>query len=179
MAKKVSQIKHIENILANKFKDAAQCKLIEDKRNDVANPFYMERTIVAEHDVEYILYRFNPDEEEIFPFFNDATDLKKICDYILFAERGRSLYVLLIEMKLGMGSVHKQLDASELFIKYILDSAERIGSKIEDYHIRKVRICERKSKGKRTTKPKDLEYGLDSFLEYNTIRDFRIKELLM
>ncbi|MFV0329595.1 MAG: hypothetical protein ACK5KL_07205 [Dysgonomonas sp.] len=177
MAKKTN-IDLIKSILADKYIDPIQNKLVEDKSKDAVKPFVMERNVISHHDInEYVLYRFDPDNEDIFPFFKRATGLKKICDYILFVEQGRSLYILLIEMKLGNISSRKQLDASELFVNYILNSAERVNCKISDYHIRKIRICDRKSRGKRQTKPKDLEYD-QNYLDYNTVRDFRIKELL-
>lgn len=180
MAKKISKIDLVKSILADSFIDPAQDKLIEDKSCDKVNPFVMKRNIVSHHDIdEHILYRFDPDKVDIFPFFkNRTTDLKKICDYILFVEQGKSLFILLIEMKLGNISSRKQLDASEMFINYILESANRVNHKISDYHIRKIRICEHKSKGKRNTKPKDLEYDQNYYLDYNAIKDFRIKELL-
>lgn len=162
----MSKIDLVKNILADKF-IVSKDKLVEDN--------IMERNIVHHHDIsDYELYRFDPDNEDIFPFFKETKDLKKICDYILLAEQGKNLFILLIEMKLGNKSPHKQLNATELFVKYILKSAERIDCKIEDCHIRKIRICDKK----RQTKPKELEYDKDYFLDYNTTKDFRIKELL-
>lgn len=179
MAKKSNKIDFIKSILSERFIDPVQDKLIENKGGEIINPFVMERQIVSHHDInQYVLYRFDPDGGDVFPFFNNTPGLKKICDYILFAEYGQNLFILLIEMKHGNKSPHKQLESSMCFINYILATAERIDYKIDNFHIRKIRICEQKSK-KRQTKSRDLVYNESLYLDYNTVRDFRIKELLI
>ncbi|GAB6013086.1 hypothetical protein [Viscerimonas tarda] len=174
------QIDSIKKILADKFAVPDQNKLVEDKAPDGSDSVVMERNIKQETGIDYILYKFDPDKENIFPFFKGSTKgLKKICDYILIVEESNKMYFLLVEMKSGIDKdAKKQLDATELFAEYVLKSAERVECKIENAQIRKIRISEYKSKGKHATRPKDLEYDKNNYTEYNITGDFRIKPLL-
>jgi hypothetical protein len=178
--KKDLQIDKIKKILSDKFLASDQTALCEENTDAQGKPFRMNRTIISSSEIEYVLYKFDAAKTDIFPYFKDKSieGLKKICDYVLFAEFGRSVYILLIELKLGTESAQEQLNATTLFVEYILKNAERVKHQIQDYHIRKIRISEIKSKGKRVTKTKDLEYDANAYLEYNTVKDFRIRELV-
>ncbi|MDR1810594.1 MAG: hypothetical protein LBR34_09390 [Prevotella sp.] len=176
----MSQLDNIKKVIADKFIALDQKKLLEDKVPDGSHSIIMERNILSEKGIDYVLYRFDPDKDgDIFPFFERTTGLKMICDYILIVEIKEKIYCLLIELKSGISSyAKKQLEASSIFMNYILNSAERIGCKIENHQIRKIRISGIKSKGKRATKPKELEYDKDSYAEYNITGDFRMRPLL-
>ena len=91
---------------------------------------------------DYILYRFDLDDKNFLPFFNNthvgreerveypAPDkLLKFCDYIMLVSKGGKLYVLLIEMKSGGNAEASiQLKAAETFMEYIKQTALRIKS---------------------------------------------------
>lgn len=90
----------------------------------------------------YKLYRYDSEERDFLPFFNNNHDveergvevvyptpkgLRKFCDYILLAAVNEKLYVILVEMKSGANTgANQQLAASKTFIDYIKASAERI-----------------------------------------------------
>jgi hypothetical protein len=80
----------------------------------------------------YTLYRFDNEEKEFMPFFNNQHSgglkgLRRFCDYILLAEKKSKLFVFLIELKSGrVDGAGDQLDAAEVFMDYIRRTAERI-----------------------------------------------------
>ncbi|MBR6041127.1 MAG: hypothetical protein IKP37_00610 [Paludibacteraceae bacterium] len=88
---------------------------------------------------EYRLYRFDLDssDADFLCFFNKnhsagsgvqgLKDLRCFCDYVLLAQKNDKLYVFIIELKSGKteGAV-EQLRATELFMDYIKETAERI-----------------------------------------------------
>lgn len=117
-------------------------------------------------DASLTLYRFDPDKEEIFPFFEKGIGLRSICDYVLLADY--DLYVLLIELKLGKLNAKEQLNATENLISYIIASALRIKRVIDQnkIHIRKIRISERRNQYTRKTGIHDIEYDENSYVDY-------------
>ncbi|MCR4831828.1 MAG: hypothetical protein K5883_10305 [Pseudobutyrivibrio sp.] len=103
--------------------------------------------VIADKKTIHTLYRYDQKEqrEKFFPFFNNThdgesgeaeipapQDLLKFCDYILLAERNNVLYVLLLELKSGdNGDAYKQLDASEVFMEFVKNTAKRISESNE------------------------------------------------
>ena len=125
------------------LKDSYRIKtntLIENNKGSGGKHFKMERSVVSFKGVEYLIYRFDPDAESLFPYFKEIKDLSKICDFIIFAQRADEFFVFLIEMKLSSGSPEKQLEMSEGFVKFILTRVETLCDKIDDdkFFIRKI-----------------------------------------
>lgn len=175
-----SQLDLLKRILDNDYIDENKV-LVETNVDEYKKSFTMRRDIVSYTDLEYILFRYDPDKIEIFPYFSAISGLKKICDYIMFVEEKDHLYVLIIELKKGLESANNQLVASECFVKFIIDSAERIGVKLtSNIHFRKIRISEeRANKVKKSlTKPKGLEYDVNKVINYDHKTHFRIKEIV-
>lgn len=91
---------------------------------------------------DYKSYRYDLEECNFLPFFNDEHDdekkgivvnnptppgLLKFCDYILLAAVNDRLYVILVELKSGTNAgANQQLEASKTFIDFVKASAERI-----------------------------------------------------
>lgn len=146
----MSKLAVIDSILNEKFKDDLTI-LSEKDKDKHGKVFEMKRTIVCRPEIEYSLYKYDV-KSEILPFFKNTgvTNLKKICDYILFIEEGTHLTVYLIEMKKGTDSAKKQLDAGECFAHYIISTINRLNLELEvtkeNLHFRKIRISESKSK---------------------------------
>lgn len=117
-------------------------------------------------DASLTLYRFDPNKENIFPFFERDMELRSICDYVLLADYNEVLYVLLIELKKGKEPAERQLNATEELILYIISSALRVKQEIDRNKIciRKIRISERRHI--RTTKIYDIEYDDNSYVDY-------------
>lgn len=132
--------------------------------------------VCKKRDEEYLLYRFDPDERNMFPFFSREKGLQCICDYIALVNKRNILYVLLIELKRGRSSSKKQLDASKCFMEYMVNTAERIGNDIdrEKIKMRTIRICE--TSINRNYTRMSMEY-IDEHLDYKW-SDFVISVLL-
>ena len=174
----MSKLNIITEILNIKFKSANQSALIEEDLDDRGRTFASNYSIISGN-ISYCLYRYNPNECDIFPYFSQVSGLKKICDYILFAEEGLYLYVFIIEMKKSSKSARKQLLASKLFIEYIVNSAKRIGKEIDDkIALRLIRICDNKVTKKRGKREEDvIQFDDEGYCDYS-YRNFRLKNLM-
>ncbi len=169
----VKQLDFIKPIINNKF--------IDDNKylREIGDGFVMELEIVShKKGLEYVLYKFDPNQIDLFPFFTDISGLKKICDYFLFVQEGSVLYVLLIELKKGTKSAYQQLNASEVFANFIIESAARIQSEFKKQviEIRKIRISDKRAK--KTTKPKTLVYDENGIINYDLPTKFRIQPII-
>lgn len=154
MSKQVSanlspELEKISKILSDKFKKE-DTFLFEENTDNNNKIFKMKREISSKN-VNYLLFRYDLNEYDFIPFFNDTGNLKKFCDYILFVEevinKKQYLNICLIELKLGNDNTNakKQLEASKVFIDYVFKSAERIGYEIVNYKILKIIISESKA----------------------------------
>lgn len=113
--------------------------------------FRMKIKLSSSNAEEYLVYRFNPESKVLFPFFSIESNLRKICDYIVLFEKKGKLFIIISELKRGCTksgnlNANRQLKASELFLQYIIKSANRIGFPIEETDCRlfKVRFSEDK-----------------------------------
>jgi hypothetical protein len=146
----MSKLTIIDSILNENFKDNLTILSEKDKDKN-GNIFEMRRTIISRQEINYSLYKYDV-KKEILPFFKSTgiSNLKKICDYILFIEEGTHLTVYLVEMKKGTESAKKQLDAGQCFAKYIIATINRLNLEFNisenNLHFRKIRISESKSK---------------------------------
>lgn len=173
----MSKLAVINEILNEKFKPANQLELIEDNFDNQGRPFKTQYPILSGR-IPYSLFRYNPEETDIFPYYSRVSNLKKICDYILFAEEGNYLYVFLIELKKSNLSAKKQLQASKVFANYIIDSARRIGKELdEDIAMRMIRICDTKLT-KRVGREEDvISFDQDGYCDY-LYNKLRLKNLM-
>ena len=158
----MSKLDIIKEILHENFKPLNQNTLTEKDVDVKGNSFEVNYKIVKQQQIKTELFRY---DKSAFPFFKEPSNLKKMCDYILFAEDGNFLYIFVIELKLGNISAKKQLDAAKEFVEYIINSANRIGFTIDsNYKIRKVRICDEIIKKNR---PKHhIEFDKNDYCEY-------------
>lgn len=153
----MSQLDLIKKILKESYFPNNQNIMEEENMDSDGKPFQMRREIHAHKNLNYLLFRFDPDREKPFPYFNTGLELSKICDYILFAETGNTLYILLIELKYGNLSAKSQLDASEVFAQFIINSGKRVGLPFTDeIFYKKVKITETLLKRKPKTSQQEL-----------------------
>ena len=174
---KRSKLEIIDEILNNKFKDFSR-KLIEENTDTKQKRFKMERKIFSKN-INYSLYRYDPSNTEIFPYFTDKKGLKKICDYIMFIEDNKFLHVLLIELKKGKDSAKMQLEASKVFAEYIIKTIKRLKYDFdienENIHYKLVVIKESKSKKKPINKKLETNNGI---ITHNNYKNFMINDYL-
>ena len=134
----MSEYELLCRILDNDFIVPNQNWLIENKGTPQLKMQQVKINNAGRKHLAYTLYRFDLEKQNFLPFFNKKNNspegLRKFCDYILLVETSNKSYVILIEMKRGdVGSADKQLKASECFIEYIYNSAERLQRDFKEY----------------------------------------------
>lgn len=160
----MTKIEIIREILHDGFKHSDQACLSEKDTDSKGKKFEVSYKIVKQPQIEYELFRY---DNTALPFFKDIKDLKKMCDYILFAEEKGHLYIFVIELKLGNESAKKQLNAAKEFVQFLLNSATRIGKEIDqNYKIKKVRICDERIKKRKLKVDKNIEFDENDYCEY-------------
>lgn len=176
----MTKLEIIESILHEDFKETNNF-LVEKDKDKSGKLFEMKRKIISKQDLNYTLYKYDS-QKDILPFFKSTgvTNLKKICDYIIFIEDGIHLFAYLIELKKGTQSAKKQLDASECFVDYLISTINRLELNFnvtpENFHIRKIRISE--SKSKKIKLKKGLEEKENGVIEHNHPSIFLLQEYL-
>lgn len=174
----MSNIAIINQIIEEQYKPQPQNTLIEQNLDARGRRFIVEYPIVKRNpNIQFALYRFSDTD---FPYFKDVPNLKKMCDYILFVEENNSLSIFVIELKLSNDSAHKQLNAAKEFVDFIVKSAARVGVKINDYVVKKIRICDSKvSKKNNNTKVEDkYKFDENNYLDYQVSKSFLLEPLL-
>jgi hypothetical protein len=74
---------------------------VEENTDDDQNQFKMERPVIVKNSIAHVIYRFDSDKEILFPYLKPIYPLRRVCDYIIFADDGTDKFVFLIEMKKG------------------------------------------------------------------------------
>ncbi|EKT3957353.1 hypothetical protein [Flavobacterium psychrophilum] len=173
----MAQLKIINEILADEF--FVNSNTLEEKNTDnFGKEFLMKRDIKSHNGIKYSLFRLDPNQTKPFPYFKQEIGLSKICDYIMFVQKNNSLFIILIELKLGSESATKQLLSSEEFAKFVIKSGERIGFKFtEDLYFRKVKISEA-ALGKPKTAKEICFKDENGIIHYNHKSEFQIMEIL-
>ena len=136
------------------------------------------------------LYRFDEKSagKDPLPFFNNSyeesahapSDLRSFCDYVLLVENDNALYIMLIELKRGgTTGYRKQIDASQCFMSYVIDSAERIKHDNaydefdrDNIHFRKV-LIKRCASEKQETHNSDIAFDKNDYIDFKCISEFR------
>jgi len=121
------------------------------------------------------LYCFTDDDHKginLFPFFNQASirlphapkNLNKFCDYILLLTCDNVPYIFLLELKRGSTEdADEQIQASKVFMDYIISTAKRIKKDNDqlDFDSDNIRfrrlIIKKETSNKRITKPNELD----------------------
>lgn len=160
----MSKLAIIREILHDNFRHSDQNVLTEIDTNKRGRRFEVNYKIIKQPQIDFELYRFS---EAALPFFKNISGLKKMCDYILFAEEGNYLYIFVIELKLGNLSAKKQLNAASEFVQFIINSSNRIGKEIDaNYKIKKVRICDEMIKKRKLKVDKNIQFDENDYCEY-------------
>jgi hypothetical protein len=171
----MTNLEIINEILDSRYKSVIQDCLSEENIDNKGKKFSLKYNIVKNYHINYELFRY---DNNAFPFFREVSLLKKMCDYILFAEEKNTLYVFVIELKSSNESAKKQLDAAVEFVNYIINTAKRIGKEINNYKIRKIRICDNKIKKRnKLSVEKGFEFDKDDFCDYK-FKDLHLEPLM-
>lgn len=175
------QIQKLSSIFKDKYLAFNAEEIVENDIDSNGNTFTMKRAIVGEPGIiEYVVFRINPNEINIFPYFAEIKDLNKFCDFIIFAETNADFLILLIEMKKHSGSPEKQLKLSESFIDFVLHRAKLIDIDIEkNIIVRKLGIKDSRISQKETTKYyKNFHFDQDNYSLELGGRQIRLRQIL-
>lgn len=160
----MTNIEIISEVIDDKFLSEEQSYIFEKDFDKKGKSFEMKFQIVKKGEIEYKLYRF---ESKDFPFFKEISGLKKMCDFILFAEENKFLHIFLIELKLSPESAKKQLDAANEFAHFLLKSTKRIGKDIPHFSIKKIRLCQKFiNKRNKMATENNYEFDNNDYLDY-------------
>lgn len=173
----MSNLKNIEAILHMAYKHPKQDVIEEININCKKKRFIQTYKIEQEgNQVDYLLYRFDCDA---FPFFNNISGLKQMCDYILFTEWNNKLRIFAIELKQSNEGALPQLEAANEFVNYIIKSANRIGYTIDDqsFSLWKIRICDSKVKKAKIKVSNRIQFDNNNYCDYQ-LSALRIDQLV-
>lgn len=176
----MSKLNIIDSILHESFRNNSGI-LIEQNIDKNKQSFEMKRQVVAGRNIKYLIYSYDS-KRNMFPFFKmeGVSNLKKMCDYVLFVEEGIHFYAFLIELKMGKESAKPQLDAAECFVNYIISTINRLELEFdindENFHIRKIRISE--SISKKMKLKRGISQNEHGIFEHEHPTDFRIEQYL-
>lgn len=200
MANQKSDFEYLKWILNHDFlcEDKERMKELKEVKDKSAQIVQIRKGYGVS---DYELYEFGSKENfRLLPFFNRTNNHPKLpdapshliafCDYIILAEFKNSLYIILVEMKRGETAHAKiQLQASRMFMDYVLQSAERIKNhnSMENFDSRKVNF--RRIVLSYTTKetlnshfPKNDKKGYapdkNDIINYETSNYFDIREVI-
>lgn len=110
----------IKETIQDSYLAPEQDKLVEENTDDNRHVFRMERPVIANRSIEHAIYRFDPDREILFPYLKPIYPIRRVCDYVIFADDGLDKFVFLLEMKRGRGTPGEQAAISESFVEFIL-----------------------------------------------------------
>jgi hypothetical protein len=164
----------IQHILNSQFLSKEKTKFVEEQ-----DSFTMEIPIKSDG-CQFLSYKYDKElkgfKGGLFPFFAQNKGVQKISDYVIFAEKGNQLYVLLVELKRGNASARPQLEAAKCFVSYIISSVKRVKNISIEPQLRCITISEFK-RFKKSTQEKPIQYT-DNFTEFKgTI--FRLRTFLI
>lgn len=137
-----------------------QYKLVEKNFDVHQREFIMERTVHVKKTISHVIYRFDPDNEQLFPYLKPSEPLRRVCDYIIFADDGTDRFVFLLEMKKRKGAPEEQVAISQSFVEFILKRMDFKNGTSTTVIYRKIGI-------KDTPAPLRLKTGGYANLSYN------------
>lgn len=136
------------DILRNAFAD----KFIAPNQYILEEESVMKRYIKTQNiDSKDFLVCKLDNSVELFPYFKVSKEggidhIRRICDYAIFVQRKKILYILLIELKKSNNNPAKQqLELTEPFIRFIIERIKILKQNDfvkDNYKIRKIAITD-------------------------------------
>ncbi len=178
-------------MIDDNFLEQSQEFMVETQDgNRTLQPHQVQILNGCEKSYEKTLYRFDLNKQDFLPFFNHTDEapegLKQFCDYILLIENDYT-YIVLIEMKRGIRSqsdAKKQLNASEVFIQYIINSAERLRADfaIGNFNPNRVKIIKilllKNKSDKKITRHHAERSNIQDYIIYKSVNTLNINRIL-
>lgn len=153
----MSILSEIAEILHDDFKSRVNCFEEKDAKMKID---------IDSNGCQCLIYKYDKKlgkeyKGGLFPFFAKNAGVCKVSDYIVFAEKKKTLYCLVIELKRGKSQTFPQLKAAKEFAQYIINTVNRVKGKSYKPKIRLVSIHELKLRKKKTMAG-TIEYDQDS-----------------
>lgn len=170
----MSKLEDIQYILSSNFIAPDKTRLREN-----IGAFVMDIPIKNDG-LSYLSYKYDKEltgyRGGLFPFFAQNKGVQRICDYILFTEKGNRFYALMFELKRGKDNTRKQLEASKCLVNYIISTVIRVKKVPIEPQLRCISISEFK-RIKKGTREKPVQYE-NGFTEFKG-NTFRLKSYLV
>lgn len=140
-------------------------ELIEENLDFNGKPFKMKITLKASKGLSFVIFKFESEKLDIFPYFGEVAGLKSMCDYVVFVEDAKFLYAFLFELKKTTNSAMPQLNISETFVNFVLERFKVIGKKFDKpFEIRKVAIKQYRSNKQTTQGYKERKFKENGYV---------------
>lgn len=155
----------IQNVIRSKYIPADQNHMVE------TNTHGRKGTMTCQIDCnkeETLLCSFDQRGHNnlLFPYFNEKHGFVSMCDYILFAEDHKNLFIFLIDMKDTSDSPKQQTGIAQTFAEFIISRITEIkGKDAFPKHVEYRRVGCKTAKTRLTTKGySKLTYDVDGYI---------------
>ena len=172
MAKSSSIISKLCSLLTPEFRNQKNC--LEEPQENLSIP-------IKNDGVSFLSYSYDKTikgkTKDIFPFLAKNKDVHSMCDYIIFCQEKKKLFILLIELKKGNNEVMTQLKAGKCLAQFIVSTLNRVEKLNIKPEIRLISIRNNNIVRKGASHCKGVEYDKDCFYTFHG-KNFFIKEFL-
>lgn len=160
-------INNFDNLISilnpSRFQSCAINSLKEENGASTQEHFFCKTDYEKIKEGNIKIFKFDYEdtkEQKLFPFFNlDCSSATKRCDYLIFIQQDIDIFIICLEMKTGDKAEAKknaiaQLEATETFVTYLINTAERIyGDKFDKNKVNVRKVILYKGSVKKYKKP--------------------------
>lgn len=185
MATKID-LQYIKNLINPDFFPGDQGVLV-DSCSAAGEKAELLFQITRKEQKEYLLVRFDKDDVDIYPYFNDIAGYKKVSDYVLIVQNQENLLFFIIELKRGDAKVGPQLRATKLFVEFIINSIIRVNDGLStNFFIGTIGVSlakierEREAKNMRKLKLRvtPCQFDNDNHMNYTKSKSFILSSVI-
>lgn len=122
-----------------------------------------------------LIYSFDKDGVNLYPYFTEVTGLNSIADYVVFSQSSDGTpFVLVFELKKTKSPVY-QLLVTKMFCTFMLD---RINCACKTGFNAEIRMIGLVENAKGSTNPRNLKYN-DKKILTTSLRSLKLEDLLV
>lgn len=121
-----------------------------------------------------LIYSFDKDGVNLYPYFTEVIGLKSIADYVVFSQSSEGTpFVLVFELKKSKSPVY-QLLVTKTFCTFVMD---RINNACKTGFNAEIRMIGLVENAKGSTNPRNLKYN-DKKILTTSLRSLKLEDLL-
>lgn len=121
-----------------------------------------------------LIYSFDKDGVNLYPYFTEETGLNSIADYVIFSQSSDGTpFVLIFELKKSKSPVY-QLLVTKIFCTFMLDRINKACKTGFNAEIRMIGLVEN---AKGSTNPRNIKYN-DKTILTTSLRSLKLEDLL-